>query len=623
MSYSTMMNPPDIWPEQEITPLNSCSNEQQFLNMNSNEELCHNFHEFIQQRGEGVKTNFRDGKQVTNTCAKNDTDESDDFTKAFLRGFSTVSSPSDLNGILSGGGCESLSNGSSCESENRLHYSHQQPQNQQRNPSLKCSTVSPPTNIDIYDFNHFSYSHLDNQQQQSPYDKFQTSGNELNSDFTPIFSPITPHDHHFNTLGYSVSEACFSPLSSPALQVQSDFPQFLDQRSSLIINSPISNANDPTKSESSGTRFKTLDYKLSKSQPRHNFRVKKSPVVNSFREMKGVNTFSQSLDEIDLSYSPLMNTESSSYVSMATGNSSLPTKISSSMAPPPLPPPAIISRSSDVYAESPPSPESSLYKNYPATPASLMRLTQSSSDSIELKQTETNKLSSFESVNTDNTIVLRQEQNFKAGVTLGNNISEPGLAAIEKQGPLKVDNSTTENPEAVKSQQGFFRTKNRTGAMGIASPAPLARFSPNCKPLLPNGARGLKDSPSLLLASKSNYQKILDGTPFPGVSYSPELSANLTSKRASHKIAEQGRRNRMNSALQEIASLLPRDQTIYGGLEKNGGIEGTISESLRGSSQSANSKARTVEQAIKYINYLKNQLELVNSKIEQKQKQES
>ena len=62
---------------------------------------------------------------------------------------------------------------------------------------------------------------------------------------------------------------------------------------------------------------------------------------------------------------------------------------------------------------------------------------------------------------------------------------------------------------------------------------------------------------TLLLASKSNYQNILDGTRIPGVHYSETLSNNLSSKRASHKIAEQGRRNRINTALQEMQSLLP------------------------------------------------------------------
>ncbi|MEX5670002.1 helix-loop-helix domain-containing protein, partial [Pseudomonas neuropathica] len=58
-------------------------------------------------------------------------------------------------------------------------------------------------------------------------------------------------------------------------------------------------------------------------------------------------------------------------------------------------------------------------------------------------------------------------------------------------------------------------------------------------------------------SSKSNYQNILDGTTVPGVVFPTSLSTNLTSKRTSHKIAEQGRRNRINMALQEMQALLP------------------------------------------------------------------
>ena len=62
---------------------------------------------------------------------------------------------------------------------------------------------------------------------------------------------------------------------------------------------------------------------------------------------------------------------------------------------------------------------------------------------------------------------------------------------------------------------------------------------------------------ALYLASKSNYQNIIDGTHLPGVSYPEALAENLSSKRTSHKIAEQGRRNRINLALKEIEGLLP------------------------------------------------------------------
>lgn len=62
---------------------------------------------------------------------------------------------------------------------------------------------------------------------------------------------------------------------------------------------------------------------------------------------------------------------------------------------------------------------------------------------------------------------------------------------------------------------------------------------------------------ALLLASKSNYTHLLEGTLLPGVSYPDSLSSGLTSKRTSHKIAEQGRRNRINDALKEMQTLLP------------------------------------------------------------------
>lgn len=110
------------------------------------------------------------------------------------------------------------------------------------------------------------------------------------------------------------------------------------------------------------------------------------------------------------------------------------------------------------------------------------------------------------------------------------------------------------------------------------------------------------ETSALLLASKSNYQNILEGTHLPGVSYPETLSTNLTSKRTSHKIAEQGRRNRINTALQEIASLLPPQTPPAGNPNGNGGQAGLM---MTGSAaQQSNSKASTVELAIEYIKTL-------------------
>lgn len=101
---------------------------------------------------------------------------------------------------------------------------------------------------------------------------------------------------------------------------------------------------------------------------------------------------------------------------------------------------------------------------------------------------------------------------------------------------------------------------------------------------------------SQLLMSKSNYQNILEGNKVPGVSYPSELSTNLTSKRTSHKIAEQGRRNRINSALQIMAGLLP------GGDKGSAGEEADKKEGKQANAQ--NSKASVVENAIVHLKNL-------------------
>lgn len=146
------------------------------------------------------------------------------------------------------------------------------------------------------------------------------------------------------------------------------------------------------------------------------------------------------------------------------------------------------------------------------------------------------------------------------------------------------------------------------------------------KPLLPEGARTATVASAhsaLLLAAKSNYQNILDGQSSAlGLEYPEHMSQHLTSKRTSHKIAEQGRRQRINVALQEIATLLPASfkgpKTTDGAL---GPDEGDSPVAEKGGqkppagSMSANlaaqttSKASTVETAIEYIKSLQRELE--------------
>lgn len=129
------------------------------------------------------------------------------------------------------------------------------------------------------------------------------------------------------------------------------------------------------------------------------------------------------------------------------------------------------------------------------------------------------------------------------------------------------------------------------------------------------------ETSALYLASKSNYQNILEGTHLPGVSYPETLAENLTSKRTSHKIAEQGRRNRINLALKEIEALLP--QSILASQSKKDKAASQESGDADSKASAANqgaSKASTVEMAIVYIKSLQSELKLTQDKLDAAEK---
>lgn len=126
---------------------------------------------------------------------------------------------------------------------------------------------------------------------------------------------------------------------------------------------------------------------------------------------------------------------------------------------------------------------------------------------------------------------------------------------------------------------------------------------------------GMGPETSALLL-KSNYQNIVEGTHKQlGLSYPAELSTNLTSKRTSHKIAEQGRRNRINNALADIAALLPQNS--------GNGSDGSTSAAASATSAAAAqaSKASTVESAIEYIRELQKELSETKGKLAEAEKQ--
>lgn len=198
----------------------------------------------------------------------------------------------------------------------------------------------------------------------------------------------------------------------------------------------------------------------------------------------------------------------------------------------------------------------------------------------------------------------------------GSTFPSPSINALSSPNTLEARKRRDSKSKPLKEI-----LKRSNGNIEKPSPAIKPRISPSIKPLLPEGSNVSADTTALLLASKSNYQNILEGTHFPGVSYPENLSTNLTSKRTSHKIAEQGRRNRINMALQEISALLPASANVNGG--GGSGTEGEASGKAAkevmnpgtAAQQSNNSKASTVEAAIEYIRALQGELRVCKERL--------
>ena len=344
-----------------------------------------------------------------------------------------------------------------------------------------------------------------------------------------------------------------------------------------------------------------------------------------------------------------------------------PEPLSEALMPPPATPrPGSAGRSPYLKANQTGSQSApvSAMKNSPATPASLMRIQKQNLSKAEadlqlsnLKEQTMAAEAEMEQIIND--IVLPEPANSrKLGVaaldtlnSIDNDVT-PTLGAQRKTtstGPTSAPPTATGtvfpspqlgemaspsvsiSSKRVDSKPALRASKKRNSSSHV-SPALRPRISPSIKPLLPEGSTfflsfslsplppypikantHLPTAPlsssttALLLASKSNYQNILEGTHLPGVSYPSNLATNLTSKRTSHKIAEQGRRNRINCALGEIAALLPADIGGSGG-EGGGGVDG--------GSGGGNSKARTVEAAIEYIRMLKGEVKELKGRLE-------
>ncbi|KAJ0121693.1 phosphorus acquisition-controlling protein [Diaporthe amygdali] len=546
------------------------------------------------------------------------------------------------------------------------------------------SRMVPPTpqSLEIQAGNHQFYTTqpdraTQQQQHQDMFERFQRMKEQQQQDmsFTPLVSPaVTPLESQFPMdQAFTVPNAYFSPLTSPALHAQSD-PIVMFEHGLSNANTTTSSpegmdleANPPPSSGPVSNDLAKKGRKANAAKTRSRGSVGKSPITKPQRKKTGstplmnAQTLSELTEQADkpaeLQPRPSKKTrqmEQSGFASNSSTagitdseNDSVSPEALSEMPPPPLPKtrsakpsPCIQPQNNATPTMAPTAAPQPTGKPSPATPASLMRLpspnnankssTLAGSDPMASENIENFELPESVSANTfkkPNLAPLSTQSpqiRSPAPETAPGTASsfqplpspifaKPGAAASASQSPQLTPGSSATTPNPRKTPQLAPRSGKKRASISSShvSPALRPRISPSIKPLLPGGLRA-EDSASQLLASKSNYQNILEGNMVPGVSYPSELSTNLTSKRTSHKIAEQGRRNRINSALQEIATLLPGGVIPEG---KDSGAESGDKKDSKGGG-GPNSKASTVELAIDYIKLLKQQVDEANKRAE-------
>ncbi|KAK3945288.1 helix-loop-helix DNA-binding domain-containing protein [Diplogelasinospora grovesii] len=498
------------------------------------------------------------------------------------------------------------------------------------------------------------------QQQQAIDYRYQRLKEQQDLSFTPLVSPaVTPLETHFPIdAQFTVPGAYFSPLTSPALHAQNDPIVIFEHRhGAATTSSPgemdLETTAPPPPNPGPGDLAKKVRKNAASGRKGS---VKQSPISKPLRRKTATtpNLNAQVLSELVESVeqnqerqqrqqpAPLAQTSASSTTGAtdSENGSVSPQALTDTspieMPPPPIPKPRSAKPSPYIAPQGsnapnplqPPRPGAPS----PATPASLMKLSSPNNRSTVARA------GSQEPIDTDHieTFELPESANFL------NPAATPNSTQTPVQSPQEAGSVKTSNIQPLPSPAGFAKpisagsasqspqilpgasarktpqlaprgSKKRASVSSVhVSPALRPKISPSIKPLLP-GCATAEETASHLLATKSNYQRILEGNTVPGVSYPSELSTNLTSKRTSHKIAEQGRRNRINSALQEIATLLPR-QPNEG---KGSGGEGDSGDKKDKSGNIPNSKASTVEMAIEYIKQLQKQVEEANRRAEE------
>ncbi|KAJ5745565.1 hypothetical protein N7520_010747 [Penicillium odoratum] len=462
--------------------------------------------------------------------------------------------------------------------------------------------------------------------------------------YTPLISPaMTPLETQFQLDSYAVpGEYSITPLTSPALEAQSHSTHgfYQSRRMSDVGFVPTSvEANQLPGTSTPGSpsiirktnrrRTSTTSHLSGRSK------VKQSPSIRAQTQRRGrqvpnseefYNSLSQELNKPqnnDVRSLQASSTEGSGQDSVSPEPLSEPL-----MLPPALPP----SRRSPAIAPQATQPPSA------ATPATLMRIQRSQHThdpsgqfmgraQLEYHDETMEDIALPEAVEAPQSRPRMNRIDTSLRTMVSPAISANLTPSLEsRSGPPSGTVAISPRTAAMPSPSGPIPKRSDPSRSSIssrkrpsvssthASPQLRPKISPSIQPLMRAG--GENYAQDALLASKSNYQHILDGTLPSGVSYPETLAENLSSKRTNHKLAEQGRRNRINSALKEIEALVPPD-FVQARLAKEAALTGVKSgdKEKDKSANQAISKASAVEMAIDYIKSLQKSLNDTTAKL--------
>ncbi|KAL4788431.1 helix-loop-helix DNA-binding domain-containing protein [Aspergillus varians] len=529
-----------------------------------------------------------------------------------------------------------------------FHPSQQQRQSQSYIPQGQMMIPPTPNSIELQG-NAAAYPQRvgDNSEMYDRYSRMM----EEQALYTPLVSPaMTPLESQFRQPEYTIPGEYFSPLSSPAIEAQNTnsngFPIHSGSLAEVnFVHSPIDNGFHLSSAPSSPGLARKQRRRPSTATKSFHSRAKKqqSPSVRPLARTKSRLTDEVMTTLAESQVNPISHPQNGTGAHYGSAESSGQDSVSPEPLSEPLmlPPALPLSRKSPAIA---PHTHQQQNTSEPATPAMLMRIQRSpharSTSDHNITPTQPPVTEAHDDVMED--VILpeaasQSAQLFRPQVaridtamstsTLSPSIPANATHAELHQAGFSERNSASVAPSprsaAIPSPSGPVARKSETPKLGPVSrkrqslssshPSPSLRpkISPNIQPLVSGDT-----SAAYLAGLKSNYQQILEGTLLPGVSYPETLAENLSSKRTNHKLAEQGRRNRINNALKEIETLIPAVYfQIKQSTEAAAACNGKADKEKEKAGNQPISKASTVEMAIDYIKYLKAELDTTKTKL--------